>query len=558
MAGANAADCARQAGALAAEGKDGAAEALFEQGLAQFPGDARLANSAGNFHARARRDERAVGLFERALGLDPSLTEAAVNASIVLLRLKRPRRAAQLLAGHGAAPTAQYWALRSDAAKALGDFCGADAFLARAEAIEPTGKRILPRRARLALERGDTHAAEHYEAALRADPGNFALMQGYMEALDAAGRRHEALDFGAAVAAHFPSWAAGQAALAELRWAAGDPDFTDHFEAATAAHPAPESYLEWARMLSGNDRHAAAADVLGRAHRLWPEHAGLRLELAVAFGEAGQPERAAALLAAKPEQADPDWQLVTAWNDLRLDRVEASAATLEELVITDAANMGAWALLDVCWRRSGDGRHVWLHGQPGLVRELELPLDRAQMAAAREVLRDLHAASAMPLAQSVKGGTQTRGALLARTEPELGALASAIDAVLAEYRAGLPPADAGHPLLSRRDDPWMIAGSWSVRFVGSGCHSAHIHPRGLLSSACYFIVPGEVDASGGPGWLELGRPPENIAHGLDPLHAIRPREGMCALFPSTLFHGTRPLHAGERMTVAFDVVAAAD
>jgi hypothetical protein len=35
---------------------------------------------------------------------------------------------------------------------------------------------------------------------------------------------------------------------------------------------------------------------------------------------------------------------------------------------------------------------------------------------------------------------------------------------------------------------------------------------------------------------------------------IRPHVGRLALFPSTLFHGTRPFSAGERMTVAFDVV----
>jgi hypothetical protein len=34
---------------------------------------------------------------------------------------------------------------------------------------------------------------------------------------------------------------------------------------------------------------------------------------------------------------------------------------------------------------------------------------------------------------------------------------------------------------------------------------------------------------------------------------IQPRPGLLALFPSTLFHGTRPFRAGERLTAAFDV-----
>jgi hypothetical protein len=122
-----------------------------------------------------------------------------------------------------------------------------------------------------------------------------------------------------------------------------------------------------------------------------------------------------------------------------------------------------------------------------------------------------------------------------------------------DYRAGLPPTDPDHPLLARRDDPWKITGSWSIRLNGEGHHAAHIHPRGLLSSASYWLVPDEVDAPGQPGWLELGNPPPGLAEGLGSLHTIRPEPGTLVLFPSTLFHGTRPIRSGTRMTVAFDV-----
>jgi len=36
---------------------------------------------------------------------------------------------------------------------------------------------------------------------------------------------------------------------------------------------------------------------------------------------------------------------------------------------------------------------------------------------------------------------------------------------------------------------------------------------------------------------------------------IKPERGKLALFPSTLYHGTRNFAEGERMTVAFDVSA---
>ena len=45
---------------LAAQGRDAEAEALYARGLADFPHDARLANSAGNFHFKAGRLDRAL------------------------------------------------------------------------------------------------------------------------------------------------------------------------------------------------------------------------------------------------------------------------------------------------------------------------------------------------------------------------------------------------------------------------------------------------------------------------------------------------------------------
>ncbi len=68
-------------------------------------------------------------------------------------------------------------------------------------------------------------------------------------------------------------------------------------------------------------------------------------------------------------------------------------------------------------------------------------------------------------------------------------------------------------------------------------------------------MPDEVDADGQPGWLELGNPPPGLAEGLGSLHTVRPQPGTLVLFPSTLYHGTRPITQGTRMTVAFDVSA---
>lgn len=550
-----AADIARAAAALAAAGQDAEAAARFDEGLARYPRDARLANSAGNFHARARRDRQALALFERALVLDPALGEAAVNAAIVAMRLDRPALAEAALAGAMPALSnnAQAWTLRAQSARARGDFGAADDFLSTALAIDAAFPAALRSRTRLALERGDADAVERHEQALLREPGDRALMEGYILALQAAGRVAEALDFATALTAHFPAWIEGQAALADLRWAAGDSAYADGFAAAATAQPQAELYLAWAASLSGADRYHEAADVLRQGLAVSPDDPRLLLGLAVALGEAGEPEAAEAILTAPFETAE--WELARARNALRLGRPDSAATRLEPIARGDLSDVTAWALLDCAWRLLDDPRHGWLHGRPELVRTLPLPLGELEREELCEVLRGLHRASAVPLAQSVKRGTQTRGALFARREPVLARLKQALGEVLADYRNGLPNADPTHPLLARRETPWSIVGSWSVRFLGRGQHAAHIHPRGLLSSACYLVVPDEINAEQEPGWLELGRPPEGLGQGLEPLRTIRPEPGLVALFPSTLFHGTRAIAAGERMTVAFDVAA---
>jgi hypothetical protein len=74
----------------------------------------------------------------------------------------------------------------------------------------------------------------------------------------------------------------------------------------------------------------------------------------------------------------------------------------------------------------------------------------------------------------------------------------------------------------------------------------------VLSSAFYVRVPA-LDESSREGWLELGRPPPDLRMDLEPLATIEPEAGNLVLFPSYLYHGTRPFTSGERLSVAFDV-----
>lgn len=551
---------AMAASQLAAQGRDAEADALYARGLADFPHDARVANSAGNFHFKAGRLDRALALFERALSLAPDLVEAGINAAITLGRMEQPARAAALLAPLEAvaAQNPGYWRVRADSERQAMRYREAEASIARAVALDPSGAKTAHSRARLALERSAPNAIPLLETALTLNRGDPNLLFDYAQALAVAGRMDEALECTTTLITHMPGWTAALKLHAELRWAAGEQaNFADHFAHIAAQQGAgPEVWLAWSETLEGVDRPAESAAILARARATWPENADLALTQAVALGEAGAADEAQGVLDCFAGMATPEWSTARGRNWLRLGEIARAEVELAMVRAARPGDVVAWALTDLCWRVSGDARHEWLHGQPGLVRQLPLSLDEGERAELTALLTALHRHSAMPIGQSVKRGSQTKGALFARAEPELARLEAALHEAMAEYRAGLPPADPRHPLLAHRDDPWTIVGSWSIRLDGQGHHAAHIHPRGLLSSASYWLVPDEVAADGQPGWLELGNPPPGLAEGLGSLHTVRPQPGTLVLFPSTLYHGTRPITQGTRMTVAFDVSAA--
>jgi hypothetical protein len=84
-----------------------------------------------------------------------------------------------------------------------------------------------------------------------------------------------------------------------------------------------------------------------------------------------------------------------------------------------------------------------------------------------------------------------------------------------------------------------------------GFHSVHVHPRGWISSALYLNLPGNL--SDEQGWLTLGAPPPELGLDLGPTRTVPPKVGQLVLFPSWMWHSTRPFPEGERLTVAFDV-----
>jgi hypothetical protein len=276
------------------------------------------------------------------------------------------------------------------------------------------------------------------------------------------------------------------------------------------------------------------------------------LEIAIA-GHSGLIERASALLENMDDR--PDAQLARGLNRLQRGLPKDAAVILEGVTGQQPDNFEAWALLEPAWRMTGDPRHQWLVGQVGLLGPSQLDLGESKLAEIATMLRALHRAKAHPIGQSLRGGTQTSGPLFLRSEPEMMLLLTALATAIRQFVGNLPAADPRHPLLKHRDAAMAFGPSWSVRFTGSGHHAAHFHPGGILSSACYICVPDTISGSAEQeGWLEIGRPPPELGLDLPPLATFEPKPGRLVLFPSFLFHGTRPFSGGERLTVAFDLV----
>ena len=343
--------------------------------------------------------------------------------------------------------------------------------------------------------------------------------------------------------------------LAQIRLGAGEDDFASHFAEAERKVPASRAIARaHITVLEQHDLFTEARDIAARAAERFPEENEFRLLQASYAGIIGDDDEAETLFAGMAAQTPERWLLEARYR-LRGDDFERTGKLLDKVIAADPWHINAWAVRDLLWRRSGDQRAEWLHGQEGLVRMVELPDAAGVLERVVPVLHRLHDGSAFPLGQSLRGGTQTRGRLLDRHEAEFTLLREALMAALEDYRSGLPPRDDSHPQLRHRDTPWFITSSWSVRLAGGGdFHASHLHPDGIVSSALYCqLPPGLGGNDGRDGHIELGRPPPKLRVDIAPLHVLEPREGHLALFPSTLYHGTRPFTDGTRMTVAFDV-----
>jgi tetratricopeptide (TPR) repeat protein len=422
--------------------------------------------------------------------------------------------------------------------------------------LNPSSQSCAEGRARVAFQLRDDDAVEHCSRALAFHDDNPDRQLRMIETA--------AVDLGSAAIPLLedyirrnPQKVVAHERLSELRAEEGAGErFIDNYLNALRRHPGSKPLLmSYWNTLSRSGRLVETLDSMESKRSLFEgDRDFVLLEVNIA-NHAGLADRAGPLL----EQLDsnPDANLARGQHRLQTGRPEEAAKLLATVAVAQPNNQSAWALLELAWRMTGDSRHEWLVDQPGLYGISELGLGSVQLADISATLRTLHRARSQPVGQSVRGGTQTAGQLFMRNEPEILLLMEALAVAIRQFVSTLPAADSRHPLLKHRNQGMEFGPSWSVRLCQGGYHAAHFHPNGILSSACYISLPADLaNDPDRPGWLELGRPPAELGLDLPPLATIEPKPGRLVLFPSFLFHGTRPFTHGERLTVAFDLIVA--
>jgi tetratricopeptide (TPR) repeat protein len=437
--------------------------------------------------------------------------------------------------------------------RSLDEYESAIASFARAAELAPNDPGIAHGRARVALEAG-LNAIDLYLQARALAPNDGAVALGLTAARNAMGEGEAAAQELEALVDRAPAWAAGHEQLAQLLSTLGQKEnATRSIERAVARFPRQESL--WSTLfridLLREDYAALQRDV-ERAERAGIPRTALAQQRAIVAAELDPTLHPDDLFNAGPQAEELGlWRIR---HLLRVGAVDEALSLIDDELATDRA-WSIWPYASLAWRLAADDRSRWLEGDPALVQVFDLSPSLPPLGELAEALRKLHLAKGEYVDQSVRGGTQTDGPLLARIDPLIQRLRRAIVTAVEAYISGLPEPDPRHPSLSRRRDRRIrFSGSWSVRLRGGGRHANHTHPQGWISSALYIALPSPSPSNReDAGWFTLGQPQDKLGVELEPWRKIEPRAGHLVLFPSWMWHGTLPFAEGERLTVAFDV-----
>lgn len=423
--------------------------------------------------------------------------------------------------------------------------------LERAVSLAPHDGALAQQLAQVSLEAG-VPATALFQRAIQILPTRPDLHLGLVSARLQEGEGAKAIDELEAMLAGNAGWYDGHAQFAQLAVFCGQGErMLATIDAALARFPqSGELHLRAINLLLDSDRHAQALERCNQALARFGEVPQLLLPKAVALDALGRRAEAAALFSALGSPTELGHAVWMVRHLLRSGHAAEASRELDRWLGQPGAE-AFWPYAALAWRLTDDPRHSWLEEQESLVQVEDLDIDQAELDRIGSALEDLHEKSGRFLNQSVRGGTQTNGPLFALINPAVARLRERMRHAAARYTSAVG-VDLSHPTTGTMPTTRpRFAGSWSVRLRNAGHHTAHHHPEGCISAVFYVSVP--TGLSGEEGHLVLGEPPPDLGLALEARRTVAPQPGRVVLFPSWMWHGTRPFAAGKRLTVAFDI-----
>jgi tetratricopeptide (TPR) repeat protein len=151
----------------------------------------------------------------------------------------------------------------------------------------------------------------------------------------------------------------------------------------------------------------------------------------------------------------------------------------------------------------------------------------------------------------INNGWQTAGNFFAHRTPFAIEMKKRIFSKLLEYRRSFGESNEG--FISQWPDKFFLKG-WILGMTKGGFLTAHIHKDAWVSGSIYISVPEENTNNGGNLVLSLDGAdyPKTDEGFLETV--VRVETGDICIFPSSLFHYTKPVYSNEeRLVLAFDV-----
>lgn len=543
------------------------AERYMQRSLALAPRRADFLANYGNLLRAANRPAEAAQRYREALALDARFRPARLGLARVLNETHQSHEAEReirvLLAANE--QDAEAWNELGIALRALRLYADSERAYRRALSINPRyGAASHNLGALLSQQKRSSAALAELDRAQALGARGPELHYNRARSLYELGRYDETESELMKAIALRPTDARVHVMLAQVRFARGDPQYAAELQRAIDAHP---QELALRVTLANLYRDAGEIDralaILSEARTCAQGYPSLQLAFATALQEAGNPSDALNVL--RETQAEHESHPMLGY--LLPPVLMACGHADEALYVVREARKRApgdqilIAHHAIAARMMGDRAYGELYDYERFVKVFDLPTPTGWRSSAAfhdelaQVLIGLHGSRAHPLGQSLRNGTQTVRSLLLEENATVRAFMRALAEPIADYRAQLERSDT-HPFLARNRSSHRMVGCWSVRLRRGGYHVNHVHPEGWISSAYYVQVPEDAgDADARMGWLKFGEPRYPVP-GVTPERMVEPRVGRLVLFPSYMWHGTTPIVTEHpRMSIAFDLVA---